>query len=50
MVHLVYAVTGSDVSTSIIDGKIVMKDRLLLNMDIQDIMKRVRKIAEEIKS
>ena len=46
--HLVYAATGSDVSTSIIDGKIVMKDRLLLNMDIQDIMKRVRKIAEKI--
>jgi 5-methylthioadenosine/S-adenosylhomocysteine deaminase len=48
--HIVYAASGSDVSTVIIDGKIVMKDRVLLNMDIQDIMKKVRKIAKKIKS
>lgn len=46
--HIVYAASGSDVSTVIIDGKIVMRDRILLNMDIRDIMKRVRNIAEKI--
>ncbi len=46
--HIVYAASGSDVSTSIIDGKIVMKDRRLLHMDIFDIMDRVRKIARNI--
>ena len=48
--HIVYAASGSDVSTVIINGKIVMRDRVLLNMDIQDIMKKVRKIAKKIKS
>ncbi|MEA3280625.1 MAG: amidohydrolase, partial [Thermodesulfobacteriota bacterium] len=47
--HIVYAASGSDISTSIIDGKIVMKDRRLLNMDIADIMDRVRKIARSIR-
>ena len=48
--HIVYAASGSDVSTVIINGKIVMRDRIVLNMDIQDIMKEVRKIAKKIKS
>ncbi len=47
--HIVYSASGSDISTSIIDGKIVMKDRRLLNMDISDIMNRVRKIARSIR-
>ena len=46
--QIVYSASGSDVSTVIIDGKIVMKERRLLNMDIEDIMERVRKIADAI--
>ncbi|MDO9528623.1 MAG: amidohydrolase [Syntrophales bacterium] len=48
--QIVYSASGSDVSTSIIDGKIVMKERRLLNMDIESIMERVRKIADVISS
>jgi len=48
--HLVYAATGPDVSTSIINGKIVMRDRRLITMDIQDIMERVRKISDNIRT
>lgn len=48
--HLVYAASGNDVSTVIINGKIVMRDRQLLTIDISDVMEQVRKIAEKIKS
>jgi 5-methylthioadenosine/S-adenosylhomocysteine deaminase len=46
--HLVYAVRGADVSTTIIAGKLLMKDRKLLNMDLPLIMEEVRKIARDI--
>ena len=47
--QLVYAVTGADVQTSIIGGKIVMKDRKLMTMDVQRVMENVCTIAENIK-
>lgn len=47
--HLVYAASGSDVKTSIIGGKIVMKDRQLLTIDVEEAMESVRRIAAEIK-
>jgi 5-methylthioadenosine/S-adenosylhomocysteine deaminase len=48
--HLVYAAAGSDVTTVIINGKIVMRDRKLLTIDIAEVMERVRKIAENIRN
>jgi 5-methylthioadenosine/S-adenosylhomocysteine deaminase len=48
--HMVYAATGSDVSTSIINGKIVMKDRQLLTLNIREAMENVRKIARTIEA
>jgi len=47
--HLVYAVKGSDVATSIINGKIVMEDGRLLTMKVEDIIEDVKIIAEEIR-
>ncbi|MBW2568127.1 MAG: amidohydrolase [Deltaproteobacteria bacterium] len=47
--HLVYAVNGSDVTTVIINGKIVMKDRQLLTINESEVMKSVNKIALGIK-
>ncbi len=46
--QIVYSASGSDVSTAIIDGKVVMKERRLFTMDIDSVMKKVRKIAETI--
>jgi 5-methylthioadenosine/S-adenosylhomocysteine deaminase len=46
--QLVYAARGADVKTSIINGKIVMKDRHLLTIDLQAAMKNVRDIAADI--
>ncbi|MBF0377846.1 MAG: amidohydrolase [Desulfamplus sp.] len=46
--HLVYSTTGNDVVVSIINGKIVMKDRKLLTIDIDSLSADVREIAELI--
>ena len=46
--QLVYAARGADVKTSIINGKIVMKDRQLRTIDLNTAMKNVRDIAADI--
>ncbi|KUG22978.1 s-adenosylhomocysteine deaminase [hydrocarbon metagenome] len=46
--QVVYASRGADVKTSIINGKIVMKDRQLLTIDHKTAMDNVRNIAAEI--
>jgi 5-methylthioadenosine/S-adenosylhomocysteine deaminase len=46
--QLVYAARGADVKTSIINGKIVMKDRELRTIDIPKAMENVRGIAADI--
>jgi 5-methylthioadenosine/S-adenosylhomocysteine deaminase len=48
--HLVYAAKGSDVASVIINGNIVMEDGKLNNMDIENVMENVRRIADEIRS
>jgi 5-methylthioadenosine/S-adenosylhomocysteine deaminase len=46
--HLVYAVIGSDVSTSIINGAVVMNDGRLKTMDLKAVMDDVNRIAKEV--
>jgi 5-methylthioadenosine/S-adenosylhomocysteine deaminase len=46
--HLVYAACGADTRTSIIGGKIVMRDRQLLTIDVDEAMQNVRRLAEHI--
>jgi 5-methylthioadenosine/S-adenosylhomocysteine deaminase len=46
--HLVYAAMGSDVTTSIINGNVVMEDGQIKTMDINAVMEDVNKIAKEI--
>ena len=46
--QLVYAASGADTKTSIIGGRIVMKDRQLLTIDVEEAMENVRRIAAEI--
>ncbi len=48
--HLVYAVGGSDVSATVVNGRVLMKDRRLLHMDLEKIMADARQIAEAIRS
>jgi len=47
--HLVYAVKGSDVATSIINGKVVMEDGELLTLKLEDIIEEIKIIADEIR-
>jgi len=47
--HLVYAVTGADVDTSIINGKLVMENRRLLTINEEEIMERVNEIALKVR-
>ena len=46
--QLVYAARGADVKTSIINGKVVMKDRQLHTIDLSTAMENVRGIAADI--
>jgi 5-methylthioadenosine/S-adenosylhomocysteine deaminase len=46
--HIVYSAEGGDVSHTIINGRIVMSDRRLLTMDIDDIMTNVKMKSKEI--
>ncbi|HPB75924.1 MAG TPA: amidohydrolase, partial [Chromatiaceae bacterium] len=46
--HLVYAVTGADVKTVFINGRLVMRDRQLLTLNEGEIMERVNRIAGRI--
>jgi 5-methylthioadenosine/S-adenosylhomocysteine deaminase len=47
--HLVYAASGADVKTSIIGGKVIMRDRHLLTIDLNEVMSEVRRIGEVIR-
>ena len=48
--HLVYAARGGDVMHSIINGKIVMKNRQLLTIDEEGIISRMHQISKQILS
>ena len=48
--HLVYAVTGSDVVTTIVDGRVLMEDRVLTTLDVDEVMAAVNRIAQGIKA
>jgi len=47
--HLVYAASGHDVTHSIIDGNIVMEDRRLLTLDVEDIIERSKEKSHKVK-
>jgi len=48
--HLVYAVQGSDVSDSIINGRVVLEKGKLQSLDIAAVMDRASEVAREIKN
>ena len=47
--HLVYAARGHDVKHSIIDGRVVMEDRRLLTLDVEDIIERSKEKANMVR-
>ena len=47
---LVYAGRGSDVSTVLIDGRVVMQERRLLSFDLGETMDEVRRLAKRVRA
>ena len=45
---LVYAASGADVSTVIINGRLVLENRRILTFDVQEIMGKVRDLANSL--
>ncbi|HWP28061.1 MAG TPA: amidohydrolase [Chloroflexota bacterium] len=45
---LVYSGDGADVETSIVDGQIVMRDRRILTVDVDDVLERAQHAAKGI--
>lgn len=48
--HMVYAARGSDVDTTIINGRVVMENRRLLTLDLDRVIADVRRWADELRS
>ena len=48
--HLVYAASGNDVTHSVINGKLIMEDRKLLTLDLDEIIARSREKSVLVKS
>lgn len=46
--HLIYAASGSDVRDVIIDGQLVVQDRVLLTFDLEPILESVSDLARRI--
>jgi 5-methylthioadenosine/S-adenosylhomocysteine deaminase len=45
---LVYSARSSDVTTSIVDGKLLMKDGVVLSMDESEVINRAQSVREEL--
>ncbi len=48
--HLVYAAGGADVRHSIIHGRLVMEDRRLLTLDVEEVMNHARAIGRLLRA
>lgn len=47
--HIVYAAKSSDVRHVMVDGRVRVRNRNVLNLDVEEIMAKVREIANHIK-
>ena len=48
--HLVYVTRGDDVQTTIVNGKVLMKNRKMLTLDEPAILRDARGWAEKVKA
>ena len=48
--HLVYSAKGTDVRSVIVDGRILVRDRRLLHVDLEEVFGEVEAISKEIRS
>ncbi len=48
MSHLVYSAVGSDVDTTIVDGRILMRNRRVLGIDEDEVLKQVQATSDDL--
>jgi 5-methylthioadenosine/S-adenosylhomocysteine deaminase len=48
--HIVYAAKGSDVSHSLINGKLVMEERKLLTLDLREVLLNAKEMSKKVLS
>lgn len=48
MANLAYSASGFDVQTSIINGKVIMKNREILTFDVKEVLRESQKIVQRI--
>lgn len=48
--HLVYVTRGDDVKTTIVNGRILMRDRKVLTLDESRVLSDARTLAEKVKA
>ena len=46
--HILFGVSGRSVDTSIINGKVIMKDRVIINIDEELIYEKAREVSEKL--
>ena len=46
--HILFGISGRHVDTTIVNGKIIMKDRVLLNVDEETLMAKSRELAQKL--
>lgn len=46
--HLVYAATGTDVTTSVVEGQVIMENRQLKHVALDEVMAKVNRISRRI--
>ncbi len=47
--HLVYAATGADVQTVVVDGQVLVEDRQLKALDLAETLSRARELARRVR-
>jgi 5-methylthioadenosine/S-adenosylhomocysteine deaminase len=48
--HLVYVAHGDDVTTTMVDGRVLMRDRKVLTLDSATVLKEARAAADQVRS
>ena len=48
--HLVYVARGSDVQTTIVNGKVLMRDRKMVTLDEQAVMREANTFAQKVRA
>jgi 5-methylthioadenosine/S-adenosylhomocysteine deaminase len=48
--HLVYATRGDDVRTTIVNGRVLMRDRKVLTLDERAVLADARRAADDVRA